>query len=132
MTFNKPRVIIPGIGKQEPVGPVKPNARKRIEMNEPKGNLKVFDESERLDANEILLKLQTDILTAMKEAITPIREKLGSNREAVQIAAFHAQLGIVAILSGTYGQELPDTASCIEMMGEIEGVVVKYCRAKQA
>lgn len=34
MTFNKPRVIIPGIGKQEPVGAVKPNARKRIEMND--------------------------------------------------------------------------------------------------
>lgn len=34
MPMNKPRVIIPGIGKQEPVGAVKPNARKRIEMND--------------------------------------------------------------------------------------------------
>lgn len=30
-SFNRPQVVIPGIGKPEPVGPIKANARKRLE-----------------------------------------------------------------------------------------------------
>lgn len=30
MPMNKPRVVVPGVGKTSPAGPVKPDARKRI------------------------------------------------------------------------------------------------------
>lgn len=33
MPMNKPRVIVPGIGKIEPSRPVRPNARKRLEAS---------------------------------------------------------------------------------------------------
>jgi len=33
-SFNRPQVVIPGIGKPEPVGPIKENARKRLERKE--------------------------------------------------------------------------------------------------